>query len=132
MAGPRRTIDELVEQARTRLDRVEPHEVGDAVARGAVVLDIRSEFHRARDGVIPGSRFHPRSVLEWRMDPSSGHDDPELSGAPDRQVILVCHEGYSSSIAAATLQDLGFPRATDLVGGFTAWREAGLPIEPAP
>jgi rhodanese-related sulfurtransferase len=132
MPGARRTIGELLDDARGRLDRVEPQDVAAAVDRGAVVLDIRSELHRERHGVIPGARFHPRSVLEWRLDPTSGYDDPELSGDADRQIILVCHEGYSSSLAAATLQDLGFTHATDLAGGFTAWRAAGLPVEPAP
>jgi rhodanese-related sulfurtransferase len=129
MPPPRRTIDELLAEAREGLRRVTPDEVAAAVARGAVVLDIRSELHRARDGVIPGAHFHPRSVLEWRMDPASGHSDPALAGDPDREIILVCHEGYSSSLAAATLRQLGYVRATDLVGGFTAWREAGLPVE---
>lgn len=128
----RRTIDELLADARSRLDRVEPRDLAAAVARGAVVVDVRSEVHRARDGVIPGAHFHPRSVLEWRMDPASGHSDPALAGHFEREVIVVCHEGYSSSIAAATLQDLGYRRATDLVGGFTAWREAGLPVERLP
>jgi rhodanese-related sulfurtransferase len=79
--------------------------------------------------VIPGARFVPRNVLEWRLDPASGHSDPELRASLDRHIILVCDEGYQSSLAAATLQDLGFARATDLVGGFQAWRAAGLPIE---
>jgi rhodanese-related sulfurtransferase len=72
---------------------------------------------------------HPRNVLEWRIDPASGHSDPLLSSDPGRRIILVCDGGYASSLAAATLQDLGFPRATDLVGGFRAWRDAGLPVE---
>ena len=94
---------------------------------GAVLVDIRSEVERYRDGVIPGARFHPRNVLEWRLDPASGHGDPELCDDLDRRVILVCNEGYQSSLAAATLQDLGFRHATDLAGGFQAWRAAALP-----
>ena len=95
-----------------------------------VVVDIRSELQRERDGLIPGAIFHPRNVLEWRMDPASGYDDPRISRDLDRRIILVCDEGYQSSLAAATLQDLGFAHATDLDGGFQAWRAAGLPVEP--
>jgi rhodanese-related sulfurtransferase len=94
------------------------------------LIDIRSEYQRERDGVIPGAHFVPRNALEWRLDPASGHSDSSLGDGLDRVVILVCDEGYQSSLAAATLQDLGFPRATDLVGGFKAWRAAGLCVEP--
>jgi len=86
------------------------------------------EVHRARDGLIPGAIFHPRNVLEWRCDASSGYDDPRLSGDLGRRIVLMCNEGYQSSLAAATLQDLGFARATDLAGGFQAWAAAGLPV----
>ncbi len=96
-----------------------------------MIVDIRSEVQRAHDGAIPGAVWHPRNVLEWRMDPASGHSDPELSADLERTVILVCNEGYQSSLAAATLQDLGFVNATDLIGGFQAWRQAGLPITQA-
>jgi rhodanese-related sulfurtransferase len=122
------TIDDLLAEARGRLDRVTVGDALDAVSDGALLVDIRSELHRARDGVIPGAIFHPRNVLEWRCDPSSGYDDPRLSRDPDRRIVLVCNEGYQSSLAAATLQDLGFPRATDLDGGFQAWAAAGLPV----
>ena len=125
---PRKTIDELLEHARARLRRVEPAQVAEAVRRGAVVVDIRSELHRAQDGTIPGAVHHPRNVLEWRADPASGHDDPALSGDLGRRVIVVCDEGYQSSLAAAALLDLGFTGATDLAGGFRAWRAAGLPV----
>jgi rhodanese-related sulfurtransferase len=128
MAGDRRTIHELLESARGRLDRLTAEQALAAALDGAVLVDIRSELQRERDGCIPGARFYPRNVLEWRLDPSSGHSDPGLEGALDRQVILVCDEGYQSSLAAATLQDLGFARATDLIGGFQAWRAAGLPV----
>jgi rhodanese-related sulfurtransferase len=97
---------------------------------GADLIDIRSEHQRERDGVIPGAHLIPRNVLEWRVDPASGHSDPSLGEGLDRLVILVCDEGYQSSLAAATLQDLGFPHATDLIGGFQAWKAAGLAIEP--
>ncbi len=122
------TIAELLARARGRLDRVTVEEAIDAVRDGAVIVDIRSEAQRARDGLIPAAIFHPRNVLEWRCDASSGYDDPRLSGDLDRHIILVCNEGYQSSLAAATLHDLGFTRATDLVGGFQAWAAAGLPI----
>ena len=122
------TIDELLARARRRLDRVTVGEALDAVRDGAVLVDIRSEVQRERDGLIPGAIFHPRNVLEWRCDASSGYDDPRLSGDLGRRIILVCNEGYQSSLAAATLQDLGFARATDLVGGFRAWAAAGLPV----
>jgi rhodanese-related sulfurtransferase len=85
---------------------------------GAVLVDIRSESHRARDGVVPGAVFIPRNVLEWRVEQLRGAD----------RVIVMCDEGYQSSLAAATLRDLGLD-ATDLVGGFQAWRETGLPVE---
>ena len=111
-------------------DRVAVDDVVDAIRDGALIVDIRSEVQRARDGLIPDAIFHPRNVVEWRCDPSSGYDDPRLSGDLDRRIVLVCDAGYQSSLAAATLQDLGFARATDLVGGFRAWAAAGLPILP--
>jgi len=130
---PRTTVHELLARARARLQRVGPHEAARAVReRGAVLVDVRSELQRARDGAIPGAIVHPRNVLEWRADPASDHHDPELSADLDRLLVVVCHEGYQSSLAAATLQDLGFARGTDLAGGFLAWRDAGLPVEPAP
>jgi rhodanese-related sulfurtransferase len=128
----RTTIHELLEAARGRLRRLDPQAACDAVAASAVLIDIRSERQREAEGVIPGAHFLPRNVLEWRLDPASGHSDPSLADDLDRHVILVCHEGYQSSLAAATLQDLGFHRATDLAGGFQAWRAAGLSVEPCP
>src|SRR5215212_3996720 len=122
------TIDELLARARRRLQRVTVEEAIRAVRDGALLVDIRSEAQRARHGLIPGAIFHPRNVLEWRCDPSSGYDDPRLSGDLGRRIVLVCHEGYQSSLAAVTLQELGFTRATDLVGGFLAWAAAGLPV----
>ena len=124
----RTTIDELLERARARLGRVTAADAQAAVRDGALLVDIRSEAQRERDGVIPGALLHPRNVLEWRCDPASGHDDPRISGDLGRRIVLVCDEGYQSSLAAATLQDLGFARATDLVGGFTAWKAADLPV----
>src|SRR3954468_21481469 len=122
------TIDELLARARGRLARVTVDDALEAVRDGAVLVDIRSDLERARDGLVPGAIFHPRNVLEWRCDASSGYDHPRLSGDLGRRIVLVCNEGYQSSLAAATLQDLGFSRATDLVGGFRAWVAAGLPV----
>jgi rhodanese-related sulfurtransferase len=122
------TIDEMLAAARTRLDRVGPAEAHAAVGGGATLIDIRSDAQITRDGTIPGALVIARNVLEWRLDPSS---DARQVDAPnlDEHVILFCNEGYASSLAAATLHDLGFSRATDLDGGFQAWREAGLPVD---
>ena len=95
---------------------------------GALLIDIRSESQRAEDGVVPGSLFVARNVLEWRCDPTSEHRDPRIDGR-DRQLIVMCNEGYQSSLAAATLHELGLTRTTDLDGGFQAWRAAGMPVE---
>jgi rhodanese-related sulfurtransferase len=126
----RTTIDDLLAAARTRLDRVTAEALPDALAAGALLVDIRSDAQRTADGVVPDAIYHPRNVLEWRADPASGHDDPRLSGDLSRRVIVMCNEGYQSSLAAATLHDLGFARATDLAGGFQAYAAAGLPVAP--
>ncbi|MEA2252228.1 MAG: hypothetical protein QOG70_2470 [Solirubrobacteraceae bacterium] len=97
---------------------------------GALLIDIRSESQRARDGVVPDSLFVARNVLEWRCDPTSEHRDPRIDGRR-RRLIVMCDEGYQSSLAAAALHELGLKRATDLVGGFQAWRAAGLPVQPS-
>ena len=121
------TVDELLATARSTLARVSPAEAVEAVEHGAVLVDIRSDSQRDRDGVLPGAVHVPRNVLEWRADPSSEHRDPRIAD-PAWTVIVVCQEGYQSSLAAATLQALGLPRATDLIGGFEAWRAAGLSV----
>jgi rhodanese-related sulfurtransferase len=126
----RQTIEQLLAAARARLTRLQPGAVVAALADGATVIDLRCSDQRRKTGVIPGSVHVPWSVLYWRLDPSSGYDDPRLSD-PERTVILVCADGYSSSLAAATLRDLGFIHATDVVGGFAGWAAAGLPVEPA-
>ncbi|MGI8624560.1 MAG: rhodanese-like domain-containing protein [Solirubrobacteraceae bacterium] len=107
---------------------MEAEQAPDAVAAGAVLVDIRSDLQRARDGLVPGAVVVARNVLEWRCDPASADRDPAVSG-PARRVVLMCDAGYQSSLAAATLQRLGLPLATDLAGGFQAWRAAGLPVE---
>ena len=127
----RTTIHDLLERSRAGLERLDPAAAARAVEHdGAILVDVRSEAQRARDGAIPGARWHPRNVLEWRVDPASSHADPELSGDLERTLVVVCDEGFQSSLAAANLQELGFARATDLVGGFQAWRAAGLPVVP--
>jgi rhodanese-related sulfurtransferase len=127
MTGERLTIGELLARAQSRLDRLDPPAALAAQHAGATVIDLRCDDDRRAHGTIPGSVPIPLSVVFWRLDPSSGYDDPRLSD-PSRQFILVCNDGYSSSIAAATLRDLGFDRATDIDGGFNAWHDAGLPI----
>ena len=124
MTGQAR-IDGYLARARSRLDRVQPEDLAAEMATGALVVDTRSAEQRQRDGELPGAVVVDRNVLEWRLDPTSPHRLPE-AGDPGRRVIVVCTEGYSSSLAAATLQDLGLPRDTDLVGGFSAWRALGL------
>jgi rhodanese-related sulfurtransferase len=125
------TINDLLAAARQRLERLHPADALEAVRRGAVLVDIRSELQRQADGVIAGARFYPRNVLEWRIDPASGFGDPSLEGDFGKRLIVFCNEGYQSSLVAATLKDLGFTHATDLVGGFQAWRAAGLPVQPS-
>jgi rhodanese-related sulfurtransferase len=122
-------VDELLAQARARLARLQPQEVAEARGRGALLVDIRPEAQRAREGGIPGALVIERNVLEWRLDPTSEWRIPEAD-SHDREVVIVCSEGYTSSLAAAALQDLGVVRATDLIGGFHAWAAAGLPTEP--
>jgi len=109
----------LMPDARAALDRVRPADLRDEVAAGALVVDVRPVEQRRRDGVLPGAVVVDRNVLEWRLDPSSPHRIPEIISA-DQRVIIVCNEGYSSSLAAWTLRRLGLHRATDLEGGFQA------------
>jgi rhodanese-related sulfurtransferase len=124
------TADELLEEARRELKRLEPGDAAAAMSAGAVLVDIRSELQRERDGVVPGSVFLPRNVLEWRCDPASPYRDDRVSDA-SRRLIVMCDEGYQSSLAASNLRRLGFEEATDLAGGFQAWRAAGLPVGPS-
>ena len=121
------TVEEILARARSRLDRLEPANAAAEVAEGAVLVDVRSELQRQRDGVVAGSVFFPRNVLEWRCDPASPTRDERVCDR-GRQLIVMCDEGYQSSLAAANLRRLGFERATDLAGGFQAWRAAGLPV----
>jgi rhodanese-related sulfurtransferase len=122
------TIDEVLKSARRRLTRVEPQQAAEEQARGALIVDTRTLEQRARQGEIPGALVIDRTVLEWRLDPTSSS---RIEQATDHhiRVIVVCSEGYSSSLAAASLQEIGLVNATDLIGGFQAWKAAGLPVE---
>jgi rhodanese-related sulfurtransferase len=122
----RRTIDQILAEARSRLQRVGPQQAARAAGEGALVVDIRPAAQRAAEGEIPGALIVERNVLEWRFDPASAARLPQASY--DLRVIVVCSEGYTSSLAAAALQDLGVRHATDLDGGFCAWQAAGLPV----
>ncbi|HET7015237.1 MAG TPA: rhodanese-like domain-containing protein [Streptosporangiaceae bacterium] len=124
-----RSIDEILSDARRRLRRFTPVEAQAAVAAGAVLVDIRPQAQRRAEGAVPGAMLVERNVLEWRFDPRSDARLPEATGY-DLQVIVMCSQGYTSSLAAAALQDLGLHRATDLDGGFQAWEQAGLPVQP--
>jgi rhodanese-related sulfurtransferase len=127
----RRSIDEILAEARRGLRRVTPAEAYRAAQDGAVLVDVRSEDERRRQGVlVPGALHHPLSVVHWRLDPDVPTRNPKLP--LDARVILLCREGYSSSLAAALLRAIGFAQATDVIGGVDAWREAGLPVEPYP
>jgi rhodanese-related sulfurtransferase len=121
------TLEELVADAAARIERLEPAAALEAMRHGAVVVDIRSDFDRERDGIVPGSLHVPRTVLEWRLDPAGTWRSPHAP-SPGERVILLCDHGCSSVLAAATLVTLGFERAGDIVGGFAAWRDAGLPV----
>jgi rhodanese-related sulfurtransferase len=124
----RKTIDGLLAEARSRLQRLMPTEAHAAAQRGAVVIDVRLEGDRERFGVPPRSIWIPLNVFEWRADPGSIYRDPRMGGT-DTHLIVMCAEGYSSSLAAARLLDFGWNKATDVIGGFEAWIEAGLPLE---
>ncbi len=124
-------IDRLLAEARRRLVRPGPQQAAEQMRQGALLVDTRPVEQRQRDGEIPGAVAIDRNVLEWRLDPTSPHRIAEVTG-PEQTVILVCHEGYSSSLAAATLQRLGMVNATDLDGGFQAWAAAGLPVRASP
>jgi rhodanese-related sulfurtransferase len=123
------TIDDLLARARVRLHRVTAREAFEEHRRGAVLVDIRTYEQRRERGVIPGALVIDRTVFEWRLDPASPSHVPEVSGH-DARVVVICREGYSSSLAAASLQDLGLRDATDVIGGFDAWAAEGLPVWP--
>jgi rhodanese-related sulfurtransferase len=125
---PPTSVQQLLAAARAGLLRLTPEQAHAAMRNGAALVDIRSDSQRAADGTVPGAHVVPRNVLEWRLDPACPHHDPVL-GRRDTRVVLLCHEGYQSSLAAATLQRFGLADATDVIGGLCAWRAAGLPLE---
>lgn len=121
-------VEELLARARRRIERLAPRAAWEAASAGdAMIVDIRTDTDRLREGVVPGSIHIPRTVLEWRVDPASGWSNPHVGGR-GRRLLLLCTHGYSSSLAAADLLDLGFARAGDVAGGFEAWRRDGLPV----
>ena len=122
------SIDEVLEHARRRLHRLDPAAAQSAMRDGAILVDTRPQAQRQAQGGVPGALLVERNVLEWRFDPRSDARLPEATGY-DVRLIIMCSEGYSSSLAAASLQDLGLRNATDLAGGFVAWASAGLPVQ---
>jgi rhodanese-related sulfurtransferase len=120
------TVDELLARARRQLVRIDPEQAAAELEDGALLVDTRPAEQRA-EGEIPGATVIDRNVLEWRLDPASPSRIAAASGY-DIRVIVICNEGYSSSLVAATLKELGLVNATDVVGGFQAWRAAGLPV----
>jgi rhodanese-related sulfurtransferase len=128
MSTERQTIGDALAAARARIDRLTPAAARDELARGALLIDTRCQELRDRDGVVPGAIHIPLSVLYWRVDPTSPSADARVAD-PGARLILLCAHGYSSSLAAATLRDLGFSRATDVDGGVEAWAAAGLPLD---
>lgn len=126
------TLDELLAVAAARITRLEPRDAfAAAAADGALIIDIRSDEARRRDGVVPGSLHIPRTVLEWRVASDSASRNPHIEG-PEQRLVLLCDHGYSTVLAAAVLVDLGFATAGDVIGGFVAWKDAGLPVVEAP
>jgi rhodanese-related sulfurtransferase len=122
-----RSLDRLIDEAAARITRFEPQEAFDAAKAGGLIIDIRSQDARERDGVIPGSLHIPRTVLEWRVAVESEWRNPYIGGV-DQQLIVICDHGYSSILAASNLVEIGFHRAADVIGGLEAWKRQGLPI----
>ena len=129
MSGDR-SIEELLAQVRSRIERIEPAAAAARLAAGALLVDTRPWEQRRRDGDIPGAVIIDRNVLEWRLDPASPWRIPQVTGH-DLEVVVLCNQGYSSSLVVDTLRTLGLHRAVDVVGGFEAWVAAGLPVVPA-
>lgn len=121
------SIDALLARARGRIGRVEPGEASRRLTAGALLVDTRPVGQRERDGDVPGATVVDRDVLEWRLDPASPHRLPVVTGY-DLEIVVLCNEGYSSSLVADTLHVLGLTRTVDVIGGFTAWAADGLPV----
>jgi rhodanese-related sulfurtransferase len=121
------TVEQLLAEARADLRRLSPAEAHAAMKQGGVLVDLRSDGQRAQYGVIPGAILVARNVLEWRLDPACADRD-ERFARPDAHVVLLCQQGYQSSLVAATARRLGIRAATDVIGGFEAWAAAGLPV----
>ena len=131
MTLPRESIEDLRRRVQGQIRRLEPVEALAVAADGALIVDLRSYDERDRSGVIPGSVHIPRSVLEWRLDPDSPYRNSAVADL-ERRLILVCADGYSSSLAVTSLERLGFVGVGDVVGGFNGWAAAGLETCPAP
>jgi rhodanese-related sulfurtransferase len=123
----RRSIDDMIVEARTRIGRLSPSDAWKAMTVGGLLVDLRCEDDRRRSGIVPGSIHIPRTVLEWRADPTSPWRDDRIARL-DARIVLLCNDGFSSSLAGASLCDLGFSDVGDVIGGFTAWRFDGLPV----
>jgi len=124
-------VEDVLAAARRGLTRLTPEQALAAQQQGALLIDTRTDVQRREQGELPGAIVIDRTVLEWRLDPTSPVRIPEIT-SPDVQIVVVCRQGYSSSIAAASLQQVGLPRATDLIGGVQAWLAAGLPVHDGP
>jgi rhodanese-related sulfurtransferase len=124
------SIEDILASARSSLNRISAHDAAQLSDKDALLVDIRPFEQRTRDGEIPGALVIDRNVFEWRLDPASPYRVPEIEGY-DQLIVVVCNEGFASSLAAKSLQDLGLWRATDVIDGFVAWRAAGLPVTPA-
>jgi rhodanese-related sulfurtransferase len=121
------TVDDLLTAARAHIRRLDPHETAAACRRGAMLIDIRPTLQRRWEGEVPGAVVVERNVLEWRLDPASAHRLGEVTDH-EQEIVVMCSEGYASSLVAATLVELGYASAGDLDGGFQAWAKAGLPV----
>ena len=125
-----RAVEELLDEARSRIRRIRPQQLADVVEHGGLVVDIRPEAQRRSEGTMSGALVIERNVLEWRLDPGGDHRTPHVRDH-DQMIVVVCSAGYASSLAAATLADMGFTRAADLEGGYQAWNAWSLarPVE---
>jgi rhodanese-related sulfurtransferase len=123
------TVEEMLAEAQAEIDRLSPAEASKAAQNGALLIDIRPVEQRERDGLVPGATIVDRNVLEWRLDPDGEHRNPDLARR-DRRIVLICDQGYQSSLAAATLRRFGLD-SCDVIGGVQDWMAAGLPLEPA-